>query len=174
MRNGSGDDYFILFTPKGAVIKGFDHESPFAGLIAVTGQIWPGVVDQVPADFALALADPGLTPDWITFCIWRHTHDPAWQIGAVSFPTDLDPYYGDAPDGSAQLLAILDGDPRIYQSWAEEYYADDRGTSRVIPLPLIEQIYRHRPISAEIIAGLNPMTTLTQLRAEITEIGYPA
>lgn len=174
MRNGSGDDYFILFTPTGAVIKSFDHESPFAESIAETGQLWSGVLDQVPADFALALADPALTPEWMTFCIWRHTHDPVWQIGAVTFPTDPDPYYGDAPDGSAQLLAILDGDPRTYHSWAQEYYEDDTGALRVIPLPLVEHIYRHQPLSREIIAELNPMTTLTQLRVEIAEFGYPA
>ena len=174
MRNGSGDDYFILFTPQGAVIKGFDHESPFAEMIAETGQIWPGVLDQIPAAFALALADPALAPEWVTFCIWRHTHDPAWQIGAVTFPTEPDPYYGDAPDGSGQLLALLDGDPRTYQNWAQEYYADDSGELRAIPLSLVEHIYKHQPLSTAIITGLNPMTTLSQLRAEIAEIGYPA
>ena len=28
MRNGQGDDFFILFNNNGAIIKGFDHESP--------------------------------------------------------------------------------------------------------------------------------------------------
>jgi hypothetical protein len=27
MRNGQGDDFFILFNNNGAIIKGFDHES---------------------------------------------------------------------------------------------------------------------------------------------------
>jgi hypothetical protein len=28
MRNGSGDDYFLLFNAAGAILKGFAHESP--------------------------------------------------------------------------------------------------------------------------------------------------
>jgi hypothetical protein len=34
MRNGSGDEYFILFNSEGAIMKGFAHESsmsPWAG-----------------------------------------------------------------------------------------------------------------------------------------------
>jgi hypothetical protein len=33
MRNGSGDDYFILFNSSGAIIKGFAHESPMSPFV---------------------------------------------------------------------------------------------------------------------------------------------
>ncbi len=56
MRNASGDEYFILFTAGGAAIKGFAHESPMARFIATQGKVWPGVLDQVRAEFAGFLA----------------------------------------------------------------------------------------------------------------------
>jgi hypothetical protein len=30
MRDGSGDEYFMVFSPKGAILKGFDHEAPMS------------------------------------------------------------------------------------------------------------------------------------------------
>ena len=113
MRNGSGDEYFILFTAAGAAIKGFAHESPMARSIATQGKVWPSVLDRVPAEFAGFLAEPAFSMEWTTFCIWRRHTDPAWQIGDVDFPEAED------SDGSAELLAILDGDPRTYQQWSQ-------------------------------------------------------
>jgi hypothetical protein len=39
MRNGSGDDWFLLFSQAGAIMKGFSHESPMAAI-----PTWPGVL----------------------------------------------------------------------------------------------------------------------------------
>ena len=161
MRNGSGDEYFILFTADGAAIKGFAHESPMARFTATDGKVWPGVLDQVPAEFAGFLAEPAFSMEWTTFCIWRRHTDPAWQIGDIDFPA------GEDPDGSAGLLAILDGDLRTYQQWSEDYHERD------VPLDLIEQLYRHRPLTADLVAGLNPEVALDHLAEDIAEIGYP-
>ena len=43
MRNGSGDEYFILFNLHGAIMKGFAHESPMSPWANDAKQIWPGV-----------------------------------------------------------------------------------------------------------------------------------
>ena len=160
MRNGSGDESFILFTADGAAIKGFAHESPMARFIATHGKVWPGVLDHVPTEFAGFLAEPAFSMEWTTFCIWRRYTDPAWQIGDVTFPA------GEDPDGSAELLAILDGNPRTYQQWAEDYYERD------VPLALVEQLYRHRPLTADLVVGLNPEVMLDDLAGDVAEIGY--
>ncbi|WP_433362529.1 hypothetical protein [Streptosporangium sp. CA-115845] len=50
MRNGSGDEYSIVFSAAGAYIRGFDHEavmSPYGN-----DGPWPGVLDSVPTSFA--------------------------------------------------------------------------------------------------------------------------
>ena len=46
MRNGSGDDYFILFNSQGAIMKGFAHESSMSPWATESGQVWPGVLDE--------------------------------------------------------------------------------------------------------------------------------
>ncbi|WP_052489085.1 hypothetical protein [Streptomyces sp. 150FB] len=49
MENGSGDDFSALFTPAGVLIRGFDHESAMSPYGTDDEQVWPGVIDEVPA-----------------------------------------------------------------------------------------------------------------------------
>ena len=52
MRNGSGDEFDIVFAPVGAYIRGFDHESPLSPYWREdVPQPWPGVLDSVPEAF---------------------------------------------------------------------------------------------------------------------------
>ncbi len=48
MRDGSGDDYFILFNFLGAIIKGFAHESSMSPYVNEPIQIWKGILENVP------------------------------------------------------------------------------------------------------------------------------
>jgi hypothetical protein len=41
MRNGSGDEYFLIFSPQGAIMKGFDHESAMSPWSRVPKEVWP-------------------------------------------------------------------------------------------------------------------------------------
>lgn len=58
IRDGSGNDCFIVFTPNGAFIKGYDHESPMAPCRTRPAQLWLGLVDDVPDVFAESLSEP--------------------------------------------------------------------------------------------------------------------
>jgi len=71
MRNGSGDEYFILFNDKGAIIKGFAHESPMSPYANDAEKVWAGVLDDVPSDFKRFLSEPAFSIEDTTFCIWR-------------------------------------------------------------------------------------------------------
>jgi hypothetical protein len=51
MRDGSGDEYFTLLSPGGAILKGFAHESPMSPYSNKSGKTWPGVIDDVPVEF---------------------------------------------------------------------------------------------------------------------------
>ncbi|MGI4789968.1 MAG: hypothetical protein ACRYFS_14095 [Janthinobacterium lividum] len=104
MRNGSGDDWFCLFCEAGAILKGFAHESAMA-----KGPTWVGVLSEVPAAFNGFLAEPAFNMVDTTFCIWRTPSDVLWRTGMIDYPSDPD------PDGSSDLLFILDGNPRTYQ-----------------------------------------------------------
>src|ERR1044072_2466076 len=57
MRDGSGDEYFILFNAHGAIVKGFAHESPMSPWANESRKVWPGVLDDVPAEFQNFLAE---------------------------------------------------------------------------------------------------------------------
>jgi len=164
MRNGSGDHFFAHFSSAGCWLKGFAHEYPLS-LYRDDGskQVWTGVFDAVPTEFAACLREPAFSVQDVTFCIWQQPNDHAWQVGPVQFPPD----HPD-PDGSEYLLSILDGRPETYQAWAVEYF------SRDVPLAAVQHIYRGAPISAEIVEQLNPDLSIAELAADIKEIGYTA
>ena len=123
-------------------------------------RVWPGVLDDVPDVFRGFLAEPAFAVEDTTFCLWRRTEDPCWRIGNIAYPEGAD------PDGSDQLLFIFDGKPETYRKFAEEYY------ERSIPLSAVEYIYKHQPLTDEIIASLNPDASIADLKADIENIGY--
>lgn len=161
MRNGSGDEYFIVFNAQGAIIKGFAHESSMSPWASDSKQVWPGVLDEVPSEFREFLSQPAFPITDTTFCIWRRAEDESWQTGHIHYPEDED------SDGSEELLSVLDGDPKTYQKFAEEYY------ERAVDLSSVTAIYQHQPLTLEIIKKLNPDISLKTLSSDIAEIGYP-
>lgn len=162
MRNGSGDEWFCVFSEAGAFLKGFDHESPMSPWSSEPKRVWPGVLDEVPEEFKRFTIEPAFSMEDTTFCCWRSHRDERWRTGHIEFPVGRDD-----PDGSESMLSILEGDPQQYKSWAEEYY------ERVIPLEFVEHVYEHKPISGEFINSLNPEVNTAAVAAEISEIGYP-
>ena len=161
MRNGSGDEYFILFSPAGAIIKGFAHEAPMTPYTFDPPHVWPGVLDAVPSVFAAFLVEPALIIEDTTFCVWRTYQDSIWQRGAIEFPNDPD------PDGSQQLLAILDGESQTYQAYTETNY------ERSISIDAVIQVYNHQPLTNALVQALNPDRSLADIAADQQEIGYP-
>src|SRR5262245_42187834 len=162
MRNGSGDEIAAHFSAAGCWLKGFAHEYPLSPYRDDSKRVWPGILDEVPAEFAACLREPAFSVSDVTFCIWRRYSDRTWQTGHVRFPAD----HPD-PDGSEFLLSILDGSPEPYRAWAEDYFGRD------VPLAAVQQIYRGVQLSAEIVGQLNPDVSLAELAADIREIGYP-
>jgi hypothetical protein len=167
MRNGSGDDYYILFNGSGAIIKGYAHEMPLAAYYVQQGVSYPGVLDHVPPEFADFRAEPAFEPQVATFCLWRRTDDRAWQTGPITLPPGTD------PDGSAELLGRLDGDPWTYRDWALDYFDLEVPEGWELSLEAVERIYRHEPISEDLVSMLNPDVHLVDLQEDMREIGYP-
>ena len=161
MRNGSGDEYFILFNSHGAIMKGFAHESSMSPWASDPEHVWPGVLDQVPAEFAEFLTELAFSMAETTFCIWRKNEDSSWQTGEIDYPDE------DDPDGSEDLLFILDGDPKTYQQFAEEYYEAS------VDFRTVASIYEQQPLTSQMIERLNPKVSLETIRADLEEILYP-
>ncbi len=161
MRDGSGDDYFVLFNSNGAIIKGFAHESSMSPNFNEPVEIWKGILDNVPSEFKNFLSEPAFSLENTTFCVWRKFSDAFWQIGEINFPEEKD------PDGMNELLAILDRNPSTYKNWAEYYFG------REFSLVAIENIYQQKPLSNELLKQLNKDISLEDLQEDIEEIGYP-
>ena len=161
MRNGQGDGWYCVFGHQGTLLKGFDHESEMSPLSMEIPKVWPGVLDAVPEAFKPFATEPAFSMEDTTFCIWRGIGDTQWSIGEVSFPS------ADDPDGSEWMLSILEGDPRSYKAWAEDYYECP------VSLPAVQRIYGHTPLTQELVQELNKTAELESLLADATEIDYP-
>ncbi|MFE5090418.1 hypothetical protein ACFRCI_08445 [Streptomyces sp. NPDC056638] len=152
MENGSGDDFSVLFTPAGVLIRGFDHESEMSPYATDGEQVWPGVIDEVPATLRQLLDEPafhdeGIDAPRVTACLWRKAGDTAWRAGsAIAFPPG-----SEDPDGSGFLFHLLtDRSPEAVQAHFEDYY------ERPIPLDAVRHVLAGRPLTPAIAAALNP------------------
>lgn len=161
MRNGSGDEYFLVFSPGGAILKGFDHEATMSPWARDPVAVWPGVLDHAPEAFATFLSEPAFSMGDCTFCIWRERGDQHWQRGPVAFPR------GDDPDGSEGLLWMFDGRPETYVDFASEYFEKD------LEVDLVRKIYAHENLSPLLVTRLNAEASLEGILNDAKEIRYP-
>ena len=160
MRNGSGDHYFAVFGRSGAIIKGFDHEALMSPWARTPQAVWPGLLDTVPKEFDGFLKEPAFSINDTTFCLWRGAKDFSWSRGAINFPEGAD------PDGSANLLWMLDGDPNTYVNFAREYYERELSPGDVA------SIYGSLPVSKELVMRLNSGAAWDDVLIDAAEIGY--
>ncbi len=161
LRDGCGNSYFFLFSSVGAILKGFVRDSEVWRNVVNRNQPISGLFDDVPAEFVGFLTEPAFSIPESTFCLWRRRSDPTWQTGKV------DSLQGEDPDGSGELLRLLDGNPEAYRLWAEDYYETS------IEREAVEQVMAYRPLTAELVRLLNPELSLIDLEEELAEIAYP-
>ncbi|MEV0024047.1 hypothetical protein AB0H45_17865 [Streptomyces atroolivaceus] len=166
MRNGSGDEYAVVFSSAGVCIRGFDHEAPMSPYNH-DGEPWPGVIDGVPEAFKPFVEEPAFTDEdgvpVVTACLWREASDDQWHHGTIDFPSDCVD-----PDGTAGLFGILvDRSPEVFQRFAEDCYE--------VPMDLrtVSEVYALRPLNQDLVSSLNAEVTLADLAQDISEIGYP-
>jgi hypothetical protein len=188
MRDGSGDEFQILFSPHGSIINGFAHESDMSNWVdkeiqpitfkeklnklfgqkktVTEQQIWKGVVDTIPEEFREFIFGEPIKSKGTTFCIWRKTNNDSWKIGDIQFPKDK------YSDGSEGLLYILDNNPVTYIKWATEYY-EEQFEERKLKLDLVKHIYDFKALTKDIVFELNPsIDDFEQLKVDLDEIGY--
>jgi hypothetical protein len=153
MRNGQGDEFFVLFSDAGCFLKGFDHEQAQE---AVPPEAF---YDQLPEPFRSQAQEVAFSPANVTFCYWRRHSDPDW--GRATVPSYL------GRDGSGDLLPLLVGDPRDYVEFAQSYH------EREVPLGAVSAIYQHQPITMDLAHSLNPSCSWVGLTEDCAEVGYP-
>ncbi len=158
MRNGQGDDWFLLFGEFGAAIKGLAHEST----LAHDGAFAADIQRQVPSAFGEFLREPAFGMECATFCYWIPAGDSGWHR-----VTPSGAWPGAAEDGSEQLLDLLVQPAVAYVDFAGWYH------ETALPLYPISRIYAHAPLTPGLIAALNPELPFDDAAAFAAEIGYP-
>ncbi|MFE7189436.1 hypothetical protein [Kitasatospora sp. NPDC057541] len=154
MRDGQGDDWFLVFSAAGAYARGFDHTAPNAG-----AQLLP----EVPAAFRSCVTEPAFGEEdgapLATVCFWREPGDAAWRAPSA------------APTGGVALFDLLAAEDLVeaYRAWAEEYYELEDGLD---PAP-IAHVLALRPLTEAVVSALNPELDLDELADDMAEIGYP-
>jgi hypothetical protein len=171
MRNGSGDEWAVVFTEDGAFIRVFDHESAMTPYRAPDHELWPGLLDGMPAEFGVHVEEPAFCDEdgqlLATAVLWRLHGDDRWQAGAgITFPPPRGPH-DSGPDGSGMLDILLDDIADRYVAFAEDYY----GTR--VDRSAVEHIITRIPLTDAVVRALDPEATLADLRADVVAIGYP-
>jgi hypothetical protein len=154
MRNGSGDHMLILFQNEGCVINGMTHEY----YPKDKGKLTAGL----PKVYYEFIFGEPVNSIGTTFCLW--TIDKSiWRIGE---PEDFE-------DGSAEMLAILDGNPQTYIDWATEYYEDSFVPSDNT-YEVISEIYDGSVLTRAMILSLvDNLSDWGKLKDDLKEINYP-
>ncbi|MFC5661387.1 hypothetical protein ACFP3U_00165 [Kitasatospora misakiensis] len=154
MRDGEGDDWFLVLSAAGAYARGFDHTAPNAG---------PALTAEVPAAFRAYVDEPAFGAEdgapLATVCFWREPGDAAWRAPSA------------APTGGVELFDLLAAEDlaEAYAVWAEEYYECEDALDRAA----IAHVLALRPLTAAVVAALNPDVEPAELAEDIAGIGYP-
>ncbi|MER7457343.1 hypothetical protein [Micromonospora sp. NPDC126480] len=172
MNNGSGDEWAVVFTAEGAFIRVFDHESAMTPYRSPDRELWPGLLDGIPAVFRPQLEEPAFGDEerqfLATAVLWRQSGDDRWHAGeGITFPPLRGPYDDNAPDGSGLLEILLDDIVDRYVTFAEDYYEIE------VDPTVVEHVVAHRPLTDVVVQALNPEMTVARLHEDLTAIGYP-
>ncbi|WP_123559955.1 hypothetical protein [Kitasatospora cineracea] len=168
MRDGSGNDYAIVFSAAGVYAQACNHESPISAYHVSPPALWPGLFDLVPEVFRALVQEPAFADSSglprATVCLWREHADSAWKCGDVHVPD------GDEEDADgAQWLfgLLLEGTAEAFLEFADEVYELSLDPAAV------QHVYDLKPLTQDIVAALNPEVRIEDLAEDIAQIGYP-
>lgn len=143
MRNGSGDDWFIVFEPGGVFLKAFWHEYPHEDVT----KIYKGL----PTSLLPQLKEPALSMEYVTFGGW---HDGTkWTLHGNAGPMH-------------EQLDILTGDPERYRAYAADYFEVD------LPVDAIAHVLAGNKLDAELVKRITTERTLADMKDDLAEIAY--
>jgi len=147
MRDGEGNNYFILFKDSKIVGKVFDKQ------YTLNKQEREKIVKKIPKTLEYFFDEPAFSIDEMSFIFWKEENTKKW----FSLPTSTNLSY----------LGFL-FTAEIYVEWAQKYYEIE------IDATVVNEIFQHLPLTQERIRKLNDKLVLSDLEDDIQEIGYPS
>ncbi|CAM4397154.1 hypothetical protein [Deinococcus marmoris] len=157
-RNGSGDEYFMLFRGGECVFKQFLHELEPC---SETSEFLSAAEQAAPLSSGLLTAfigEPAFSAGEISQLAWYGLDSQKWF--------DLQPV--PIPKADSLLPMILSGSSAQYIAWANDYFEAD--LSQVA----VQAIFEFAPLTAELVNRVNPAADLSGVLADTREIGYPS
>jgi hypothetical protein len=143
MRNGSGDEWFIVFEPGGVFLKAFWHEYPHESVV----KIYKGL----PTKLLPQLEEGAFSMEDVTFGGW---HDGAsWTLRGNAAPM-------------REELEILSGDAEKYRGYAADYFEVD------LPVGAIAHVLAGKKLDTKLVKRITTERTLTDLKDDLAEIAY--
>lgn len=148
MRDGEGNEFFILFLENGAIgnliVKNVPIDKSFR-----TGDVF----DSVPNVYRHFGFEPAFQVKDSSLLFWWDTDKQSWLC-----KTKLKKY---------NYLGFLIGDPNVYLNFANAYYEVN------IDLEAIEYFFSFKVANEEKVKALNPEISLENIKEDLDEIGYP-
>jgi hypothetical protein len=161
MRDGSGDDWFLVFHQDGwSGLKGLTHESD--AWSEGGAELSAALQAVIPSSFKTFATEPAFSWDQTSFAYFREASAKGWTRA-----NDLTPF-AQLDASEADVISVFGVGPEAYVTFASEYYEVE------IPLKTVTKIYSLAPITREMVKSLNPAISLKDIATELREgIGYP-
>lgn len=158
-KDGHGNFVFLWFSPRGCVVRGFDHESAMSPFQSDPPKPWPKLFEGLPKNLGYALREPAFALEEVTFCFW-HPSGEHWERGPVRFPRGA----GRDADGARALLKPFVAD---YGRWCADYYG------RRLSARDLNRLRRGEVLDAETVFALNSKADVAAVKRTAKEIAWP-
>ncbi|MCX4538999.1 hypothetical protein OHA79_52620 (plasmid) [Streptomyces sp. NBC_00841] len=158
MRDGVGGEFTIYFTQAGVFARGFDHESPMSPYRESPPVVWPGLTEEIPAEFLPLLnqrvvAGSNSVP-LATVLFWLRAEGTTWKTSGVDVP---DAVIVDADGAEILFGQYVDDQPVAYVERAEEIF------EIAMDAELVERVMRKARIDRSLVGALNPEADYQEL-----------
>jgi hypothetical protein len=162
MRNGSGDEWWIVFHKAGwAALKGLDHES--SAWSKGRGRLSAALNAVIPQELSAFSQEPAFRWSETSFAYFCLSDASGWKRA-----NDLTNIAADDDTGEGALLRHLIGSAEDYSSFAEDYY------EKSVPIEIVTAVFALLPITDSVIMALNSEIVLDDISSELfDEIAYP-
>lgn len=162
MRNGSGDEWWIVFHKAGwAALKGLDHES--SAWSKGRDRLSAALNSVIPPALAGFAQEPAFRWKETSFAYFCLSDAAGWKRA-----NDLTEFASITNAGEDELLRHLVGSAEDYAAFVMDYY------EKSVPVELVSAVFAFQPITDDLVVSLNSDITIDDISAELfDEIGYP-
>ena len=151
IRNGHGDDVFVLFNDSGCFLKGIAHEYPSSFSPS-------GFYREVPKEFSEAVSEPAFSPENVSYCHWYLNDVAKWESSIPESSLEPNLFF---------LIQGLASDAQTYRRFAADYFEED------VDLKTVTSVLRGQTLTEHCVRALNPEINLQSLHLDFSEIGFP-